>query len=94
MEISQSFPFQTLPPGIYLRWVWSDASESWVCGEPNNGAGVFYESGDNPECSAGFYFSTVVGGEIKDIASGPFETRSAAMDAAGQRFRSLMAGNA
>jgi hypothetical protein len=85
----KSLLFQMIPPGDHLRWFWSFESESWVCGEPNNGAGVFYESGENSECSVGFYFGLVVEGDIKNIASGPYASRDEAMSAAGTRFAQL-----
>lgn len=91
-QVKEKLPwFQTLPPEDALRWFWSFESESWVCGEPNNGAGVFWESGENPECPQGFYYGTVVEGDIKDIASGPYPSRAEAMSAAGERLAQLKA---
>jgi len=87
----ESIPFGTLPPVTYLRWSWSAASESWVCGESGNGAGVFYEDGSHPDSPEGYYYGTVVGGHITDVARGPYPTRAKARDEAGRRLRELRA---
>lgn len=87
----KSLLIQTIPPEASLRWVWHSDSESWVCGKPNDGAGVFYENGKNPECSQGFYFGCVVAGEITDIASGPYPSQEEAMSAAWKRLAHLTA---
>jgi hypothetical protein len=78
--------FQTLPPEGNLRWVWDSSTESWLCGEPTDGAGVFHEDGDRPGVPEGWYFGLIVEGYIHNISSGPYASKEEAMDEASARF--------
>ena len=53
-----------------------------------DGAGVFFENGDNPETpNPGWYFTLVVKHDIREISTGPFPDKESAMKAAEVRFQ-------
>jgi hypothetical protein len=68
------------------EWTWDTDVESWLMGNPEDGAGVFYEEKNHGRNQEGWYFGTVVHGAIMDVAIGPYPDRDAAMVAAYQSF--------
>ena len=73
---------------VSAEWIWSDAADSWVMGNPGDGAGVFFENGEHPSrTERGWYFSLVVDNYLREISTGPFPDRESAMKAAEDRFR-------
>jgi hypothetical protein len=78
--------YQTLPLEGHIRWVWDSSTESWLCGEPTDGAGVFHEDGDRPGVPIGWYFGLIIEGYIHDISSGPYASKEEAMNVASGRF--------
>jgi hypothetical protein len=79
-------------PNLQEQWTFDEQARAWHCGTSTNGAGVFYEDGTfqgNPE---GWYYGTVVFGDIYDIADGPHpdkETAQRLAEASLVRLRAL-----